>query len=191
MESLPRAKTSRFVRTWRVFVLILVLGASALLGGLYGPSVRATAAGADDLQESVKSFTRVLAVVERNYADPVDVDKAIYDGAIPGMLHVLDPHSNFFDPQQYALFREEQEGKSTTEWEWSSRSARIRRSCKRLSWALRPSKAGIRPGDIIAKVDGKSCEGLTTTQVADMLKGAKGTTVHITLAREGWRRPSK
>ena len=95
-----------------LFLLVLVLGASALLGGLYGPSVRATAAGgSDDLQDSVKSFTRVLSVVERNYADPVDVDKSIYDGAIPGMLHVLDPHSNFFDPQQYALFREEQEGK--------------------------------------------------------------------------------
>ena len=47
------------------------------------------------MQDSVKSFTRVLSVVERNYADPVDVDKSIYDGAIPGMLHVLDPHSNF------------------------------------------------------------------------------------------------
>src|ERR1700722_15228400 len=94
-----------------LFLLFVVLGASALLGGLYGPPIRATAAGSDDVQDSVKSFTRVLSVVQRNYADPVDVDKSIYDGAIPGMLHVLDPHSNFFDPQQYALFREEQEGK--------------------------------------------------------------------------------
>ena len=38
--------------------------------------------------------------VEQNYADPVNPDKAIYNGAIPGMLHVLDPHSNFFDPKQ-------------------------------------------------------------------------------------------
>jgi len=78
-----------------IVLLALVLGGSALLGGLYGPSVRATAASSDDMQDSVKSFTNVLAVVERNYADKVDVDKAIYDGAIPGMLHVLDPHSNF------------------------------------------------------------------------------------------------
>src|ERR1700720_3949628 len=94
-----------------IILLTAVLVISALLGGWFGPTVRATAAGSSDMQDSVKSFTRVLAVVERNYADPVDVDKAIYDGAIPGMLHVLDPHSNFFDPQQYALFREEQEGK--------------------------------------------------------------------------------
>ena len=170
-----------------MFVLILVLGASALLGGLYGPSVRATAAGADDLQESVKSFTRVLAVVERNYADPVDVDKAIYDGAIPGMLHVLDPHSNFFDPQQYALFREEQEGKYYGVGMVVAQ--RENQTIVQAPFMGSPAfKAGIRPGDIIAKVDGKSCEGLTTTQVADMLKGAKGTTVHITLAREGWEK---
>jgi len=39
----------------------------------------------------------VYDVVEQNYAEPVNPDKAIYNGAIPGMLHVLDPHSNFFD----------------------------------------------------------------------------------------------
>src|SRR5579863_6544092 len=93
-----------------IVLLIAVLAASALLGGLLS-SAGATASNPDDLQESVKQFTSVLAVVERNYANPVDVDKAIYDGAIPGMLHVLDPHSNFFDPKEYALFREEQVGK--------------------------------------------------------------------------------
>ena len=60
----------------------------------------------------MKTFTRVLSVVERNYADPEDTDKVIYDGAIPGMLHVLDPHSNFFDPKQYALVLAEQRSAS-------------------------------------------------------------------------------
>src|ERR1700730_10665263 len=191
MESLPRAKTSSSSASSSgrgVFVLILVLGASALLGGLYGPSVRATAAGSDDLQESVKGFTRVLAVVERNYADPVNVDKAIYDGAIPGMLHVLDPHSNFFDPQQYALFREEQEGKYYGVGMVVAQ--RDNQTIVQAPFMGSPAfKAGIRPGDIIAKVEGKSCTGLTTTEVADMLKGAKGTTVHISLGREGWDKP--
>ncbi len=171
-----------------LFLLVLVLGASALLGGLYGPSVRATAAGSDDLQDSVKSFTRVLSVVERNYADPVDVDKSIYDGAIPGMLHVLDPHSNFFDPQQYALFREEQEGKYYGVG--MTVAPRENQTVVLAPFMASPAaKAGIRPGDTILQVDGKNCTGLTTTQVADMLKGAKGTTVHISLGREGWEKP--
>jgi carboxyl-terminal processing protease len=50
-------------------------------------------------------------VIEDNYAEPVNPDKAIYNGAIPGMLHALDPHSNFFDPKSYALMREDQRGK--------------------------------------------------------------------------------
>src|ERR1700724_759938 len=171
-----------------ILLLLLVLAVSAALGGLFGPSAVATASNSDDTQDSVKTFTRVLSVVERNYADPVDTDKVIYDGAIPGMLHVLDPHSNFFDPKQYALFREEQEGKYYGVGMVVAQ--RENQTMVQAPFVGSPAfKAGIRPGDIIAKVDGKSCEGLTTTQVADMLKGAKGTTVHITLAREGWDKP--
>jgi carboxyl-terminal processing protease len=171
-----------------VVVLVVVLGISAVLGGLYGPSVRATAAGQNDMQDSVKSFTHVLSVVERNYAEPVDTDKVIYDGAIPGMLRVLDPHSNFFDPKQYALFKEEQQGKYYGVG--MTVQQRENQTVVLAPFVGSPAyKAGIRPGDIIQKVDGKSCDGLTTTEVADMLKGAKGTVVHITLGREGWDKP--
>src|SRR5437016_4832186 len=93
---------------------VLVIGVlliSAVLGGIYGPSVKATAAGASDFQEAVRNFTRVLALVQQNYAVPVDTDHALYQGAIPGMLRVLDPHSNFFDARQFSLLREEQRGK--------------------------------------------------------------------------------
>jgi carboxyl-terminal processing protease len=171
-----------------VVVLIVVLAVSAVLGGLYGPSVRATAAGQNDMQDSVKSFTHVLSVVEHNYAEPVDTDKVIYDGAIPGMLRVLDPHSNFFDPKQYALFKEEQQGKYYGVG--MTVQQRENQTVVLAPFVGSPAyKAGIRPGDIIQKVDGKSCDGLTTTEVADMLKGAKGTVVHISLGREGWEKP--
>ncbi len=179
---------SRQSSTRGVVVLVVVLAVSAILGGLYGPSVRATAANTTDLQDSVKSFTRVLSVVERNYADPIDTDKVIYDGAIPGMLHVLDPHSNFFDPKQYALFKEEQMGKYYGVG--MTVQSRDNQTVVLSPFVGSPAyKAGIRPGDIIQKVDNKPCEGLTTTEVADLLKGAKGTVVHISLVREGWDKP--
>ncbi len=172
-------------------LFVLVLAVSAILGGFYGPAAIATSAGSpdtDQLQDSVKSFTRVLSVVQRNYADPVDTDKVIYDGAIPGMLHVLDPHSNFFDPKQYALFREEQEGKYYGVGMIVEQ--RQNQTVVQAPFVNSPAyKAGIRPGDVILKVDGKNCTGLTTNQVADMLKGAKGTPVHISLGREGWAKP--
>ena len=49
--------------------------------------------------------------------------------------------------------------------------------------------AGLRPGDVIVKVDDKSTEGLTTSEVADLLKGPKGTVVKITVTREGYADP--
>src|SRR5258708_10118530 len=49
--------------------------------------------------------------------------------------------------------------------------------------------AGLRPGDVIEKVDEKSTEGLTTSEVADLLKGPKGTVVKITVSREGYSEP--
>jgi carboxyl-terminal processing protease len=183
MDSQPSSKRG-------IIVLVVVLAVSALLGGLIGPSVRATAAGnkENDVQNSVKSFTRVLSVVERNYADPVDTDKVIYDGAIPGLLHVLDPHSNFFDPKQYALFKEDQQGKYYGVG--MTVSNRDNQTVVLAPFVGSPAyKAGIRPGDLILKVDGKPCDGLTTTEVAEMLKGPKATVVHISLGREGWDKP--
>ncbi len=170
---------------------LLVLGVlivSAVLGGTYGPSVRATASGANDLQEAVKSFTRVLAIVQQNYAEPVDTDHALYQGAIPGMLRVLDPHSNFFDSRQFSLLREEQRGKYYGVG--MTVAPRDARTVVLAPFVGSPAyKAGIRPGDVIMKVDDKSTEGLSTPEVADLLKGPKGTVVHIIVAREGYADP--
>ena len=171
-----------------IVLLVAVLVISAVLGGLYGPSVRATAAGSSDLNETVKQFAHVLAIVQQNYAEPVDADRAIYNGAIPGMLRVLDPHSNFFDPRQYALLKEEQHGKYYGVG--MQVGPRENHTVVIVPFVGSPAyKAGIRPGDIIAKVDDKPCDGLTTTEVADFLKGPKGTDVKITLNREGWDKP--
>jgi len=162
-----------------------VLILCAILGGVYGPTVKATAAGANDLQEAVKNFTRVLAIVQQNYAEPVDTDHGIYQGAIPGMLRVLDPHSNFFDARQFSLLREEQRGKYYGVG--MTVAPREGHTVVLAPFVGSPAyKVGIRPGDVILKVDDKSADGLSTSEVADLLKGPKGTVVHITVGREGY-----
>ena len=96
----------------------LFLVACAVVGGLFGPgaervrlpSSNASSSSEEDLKASLKSFTKVYDVVEENFADKVSADKAIYKGAIPGMLRTLDPHSNFFDPKDFAALREDQRG---------------------------------------------------------------------------------
>ena len=169
-------------------VLVLgVLVVSAVLGGIYGPAVRATASSADELKDAVSQFTNVLAVVQQNYAVPVDTDKALYEGAIPGMLRVLDPHSTFFDPQAYALLREDQRG----EYYGVGMTIAPDRVNQNETEVLAPMvgtpafRAGLKPADVILKVDGKSTDGLTTPEVADLLKGPKGTNVTISVHREG------
>jgi carboxyl-terminal processing protease len=166
-------------------LVIGVLVVSAILGGIYGPSVRATSTDVSSLQDSVKSFTHVLSIVQKDYAVPVDTDHAIYSGAIPGMLRVLDPHSSFFDPRAYANLREDQRGRY-----YGVGMTIVPRD--NFTYVLSPMpgspayRAGIRPGDIIMAVDNKTTEGLSSSEVADMLKGPKGTVVHITMKRVGY-----
>ena len=169
-------------------LVIVVLGISAVLGAIYGPSVRATTSSADDYQSSIRDFTRVLDVVQTNYAEPVDVDKSVYQGAIPGMLRMLDPHSNFFDARQFALLREDQRGKYYGVG--MIVAPRDTHTIVVAPYVGAPAyNAGLRPGDVITKVDDKSTDGLSTTEVADMLKGPKGTIVKIQVTREGYADP--
>src|SRR5438477_7859952 len=64
--------------------LPFVIALSSLVGGLYGPRVEvASAANEDDIRTSLKVFTKVYNVVEENFADPLNPDKAVYKGAIP------------------------------------------------------------------------------------------------------------
>src|SRR5438105_2084000 len=171
-----------------VVVIFTVLVASAVFGQIYGSSARATSTGLEDNQSSVRQFTSVLDVVQSNYAEPVDVDKEVYQGAIPGMLRVLDPHSNFFDARQFALLREDQRGKYYGVG--MIVAPRENHTVVMAPYVGAPAyNAGLRPGDVIIKVDEKATDGLTTTEVADMLKGQKGTIVKIVVTREGYNEP--
>ena len=181
---------ARSSRRSTVLVLSIVL-TFGCLGLLFGQRLAPTASSPatdNDVRDSLRTFSDVYRVVQENYAEKVDPDKAIYDGAIPGMLRVLDPHSNFFDPKSYAALREEQRGKYYgVGMQVGPRNNKV---IVIAPFAGAPAyRAGIRPGDIIVAVDGKPTDNMSTSDVADLLKGPKGTAVKITVLREGASKP--
>jgi carboxyl-terminal processing protease len=181
----PRARRA-------LFTVVLFFAVCAVAGSLLQPRVGAqNSEDESKLRDNLKSFTSVYALVEQNYAEPIDGEKAdlaIYDGAIPGMLRVLDPHSNFFDPKAYARMREEQHGR------YYGIGMGIVQQDKKIyvvtPYENTPSyRAGIHPGDEITAVDGKSTQGMNSEEVAKRLKGPKGTHVQVTMMREGQPKP--
>jgi len=179
---------ARSPRRSAVLVLFIIL-ACGCAGMLFGQRLTSTGSSSDgDVRESLRNFTQVYDVVQQNYAEPVNPDKAVYNGAIPGMLRVLDPHSNFFDPKSYAALREEQRGKYYgVGMQVGPRNNKV---IVIAPFAGAPAyRAGIRPGDIIIAVDGKPTDNMSTSDVAELLKGPKGTTVKITMLREGSDKP--
>jgi len=190
---------------WFIFSTVLVC---ALLGGLYGPKVEATTANDNDssFQTSLRQFTSVYDKIQQNYASPVDPSQAIYGptnsnflGAIPGMLRTLDPHSNFFDPRAFAALREDQEGRYYgVGMSIQSRPGKLGKLVTFVAAPIPGSpafRAGLRPGDVIEEVNGKTAVGLEsslneqTDKVAKMLKGPRGTIVHVVVRREGAAKP--
>jgi carboxyl-terminal processing protease len=177
-------------RLW-LFVFPLILLLCSLLGGIVGPRVQVAAAATtqtDELSGDFQNFTKVYALVEQNFAETVNADKAIYKGAIPGMLRTLDPHSNFFDPKEYQALRDDQRGHY-----YGVGMLVGTRSGKTVVMAPFPGspayRAGLRPGDIISMVNDKPTDNLNTTEIAEMLKGNRGTQVRITIIREGSNEP--
>src|SRR5690242_7976692 len=93
-----------------VLLFFSTIAICAVLGGVYGPRVEVASAASDEdgVRTSVKAFTMVYSLVEENFADPVNPDKAIYKDADPGMLQTHDPHSNIIDSHDFQILREDQ-----------------------------------------------------------------------------------
>ena len=186
------------IRTRRaLFSTTVFLATCAVIGSVISQKVAAQSASDEStLRDSLHTFTNVYSLVEQNYADKLNTektDKAIYDGAIPGMLHVLDPHSNFYDPKAFAQMREDQHGKYYGVGMQIQPQPDKEGTTKIVVLAPfegTPSfKAGIRPGDVIKVIDTKSVAGMDSAAVASLLKGPKGTHVSVTMEREGASRP--
>ena len=135
---------------------------------------------------AIKSdLAEALSVIQSNHIDGRKLDyNAIFKSSISGMLSVLDPHSTYFDPIEYASFRTEQRSEyfgigATIE---DLREGNDVNTFIRATFPESPAyRAGLRYGDRILAVDGNSMKGKTYPEVRKFLLGARGTTVKVTV----------
>src|SRR5712691_7649324 len=142
------------------------------------------ATAADDLETQVKTFVDVYAVVEREAADPVGPEKAFYEGAIPGLLRRLDPHSVFFDPGQFDQLKKLET--STQKGFGSVVSILPGRIIVLQTLPGTPSaKSGMAPGDEILAINGYAIDRLDMDQMIALLTQSRQQPARLAARRPG------
>lgn len=136
-------------------------------------------------------LAEALGVIQSNHIDGKKLDyNAIFKSSISGMLSVLDPHSTYFDPIEYASFRTEQRSEyfgigATIE---DLREGTDVNTYIRATFPESPAyRAGLRFGDRILAIDGQSMAGKTYPEVRKFLLGPRGTTVKVTVEHPATR----
>jgi carboxyl-terminal processing protease len=165
-----------------VAIIILILSATSI------SILNVKNVGAGESYEKIKIFAEVLSLIKENYVDEIKNDKDLIYGAIKGMLGSLDPHSSFMPPE---LFKEMQ---IDTKGEFGGLGIKISIKDGVLT-VISPIedtpayRAGVKAGDKIIKIDGESTKDMSLHDAVTKLRGPKGTSVTITIMREGLEKP--
>lgn len=173
-----------------VALILIVIGAGA---GGWVSRIKARTANIPSAEmkdnQLVKAFTQGSQLIEENYAMERD-QETLTKASVLGMLHVLDPHSSFFDRRAFNEMQEEQ----------SSRFYGIgvtinRRNDKTavlgVVKGMPAERAGMKYGDIIVEVDGKSTKGWSQGEILNHVRGERGTEVELGVQRVGEPVPIK
>ncbi len=142
------------------------------------PQVVTTTTVKNDLSEA-------LSVIQEHYIDGKKLDyNGVFKSSINGMLTVLDPHSNYFDPIENAAFRNEQRseyfGIGATIGDLRE-GANVDTYIRATFENAPAARAGLRFGDRITAIDGQSMAGKTYAEVRKFLLGPRGTMVKVTV----------
>ncbi|HLN20802.1 MAG TPA: S41 family peptidase [Bacteroidales bacterium] len=135
------------------------------------------------IAKNLEIFFTLFRELNTFYVDEIDPDKIVKAG-IDNMLNTLDPYTVYFPENDADEFRILTTGK------YGGIGSLIRSNgdytiVSEVYKGFPADLAGIRPGDILKKVDGASIKGLTTDQVSEKLKGNPGTSISLTIERNG------
>jgi carboxyl-terminal processing protease len=166
-------------------LLIIIFLGSFFLLGLHNDS--SPSAKDKNVYKDIKTFNEVFDMIKKNYVDDVD-PTTLMQGAINGMVKSLDPHSSFMTPDLYKELEVETQG------HFGGIGIEIM-IIKDVLTVISPIEdspafnAGLKSGDQIIKIDGKSTKNIEITEAVKKLRGPKDTKVTITIMRENMTVP--
>ena len=169
------------------FGLILVGAIAGILVSLNFQAIADRAARSPLPVEELRAFSEVFGAIKQNYVEPVP-DKKLITGAINGMLSDLDPHSAYLDAE---AFRELQVG---TQGQFGGLGIEVGME-DGLVKVISPIedtpafRAGIKPGDLIIKLDEQPVKGMTLNDAVKKMRGKPDTQITLTIARKGETQP--
>jgi carboxyl-terminal processing protease len=169
-----------------VVVSVLVLSLAFSAGCILSASSPAASSGPDN-NLMKQAWDKITA----NYVVPSKADSTtLNEGAIRGMVQSLnDPYSAYLNPNDYKLTTSDFQGS------FSGIGAQVALNKDNQPIVVAPiagspaEKAGIKTGDVILAVDGKSTQGLSLTETVLLVRGPSGSTVKLTLLRDGQTTP--
>jgi len=140
----------------------------------------------DKLYEKIDLFAEVLEKIQNEYVEEVD-QAEIIDSAINGALQSLDPFSAYMNPKVF------EESQSETSGEFGGLGIEVSMESGVII-VITPiddtpaSKAGIKAGDYIVKINGEQVQGKTLMEAVNLMRGPEGTSIEITVRRKGLRK---
>lgn len=179
-------------------ILSLILAASSLAQDqtvAKTTTKSATAAAKPSKAVTVENIendiAEALSIIEENHVVGKKINyNEIFKSSIDGMLHTLDPHSNYFDAKEFEQFRTEQSsryfGIGATIGDLSDADGKVQATYIRATFENAPAnRAGLRYGDKIVEVNGTSMLGRPFSDVRNFLRGPRGTSAKIVVERHG------
>ena len=135
----------------------------------------------------IRTFTEIFSKIKNDYVENIN-DKKLLENAIRGMLQGLDPHSAYLDKEAY---RELQEGASGKFGGLGIEVGYEDGFVKVISPIddTPAQRAGVKAGDLIIKLDGKSVKGISLMEAVKMMRGKPGSEIVLTILREGEEKP--
>tara|TARA_E500000178_G_scaffold220798_1_gene217877 strand:+ start:777 stop:1913 length:1137 start_codon:yes stop_codon:yes gene_type:complete len=137
----------------------------------------------NDIYKKIDLFGEVLEKINREYVDEINQSKSM-DSAINGLLQSLDPYSAYMSPEVFNEMQTETSGEfGGLGIEVSMESGVVK--------VISPiddtpaSKAGIKAGDYIVKINDNQVQGKSLSEAVDLMRGPVGTGIDLTVRRRG------